>query len=141
MKGTRFYTALLLGLDLRGTLVLLLVPLNLLPFFPLLFSTFPLPPKYSLEQGLKTRAVFLVNVPVPKLRSCSCVSDPVNICVQSRKSWRGRLERPHPTALSGESSEARVRPFSPGPRWGESESPHSFSEGDERCRSPCCGPF
>lgn len=71
-----------------------------------------------------------------QLLSCGVahvVSGPVNICVQSRKSSRGRLERTHPTALSSQSSEAQVRAFSPGPRWGELESPCCFSEGDERC--------
>lgn len=42
------------GLDLRGTLVLLLAALNFLLFFPLFFSTPFLPTKYSLEQGPKT---------------------------------------------------------------------------------------
>lgn len=61
------------------------------------------------------------------------VSDPVNICVQSRKSSRGRLERAHPTALSGQSSKAQLRAFSPGQHWGELESPQCFSDGDEGC--------
>lgn len=43
MEGTRFLTALVLGLDLQGTSVLLLAPLNLLPFFffPPFSSFFP----------------------------------------------------------------------------------------------------
>lgn len=51
-----------------------------------------------------------------QLPSCGVahVSDPVNICVQSRKSSRGGLERAHPTALSSQRSKARVRAFSLG---------------------------
>lgn len=58
------------GLDLRGTLVLLLAALNFLLFFPLFFSTPFLPTKYSLEQGPKTSDSFLGNVLVTKLWGC-----------------------------------------------------------------------
>lgn len=93
-EGTRLFTALVLGLDLQGVSVLLLAPLNLLPFFFsfLLFSTPPFPPKCSLEQGLQTRGhPWRVSL-LPGCGIAHVVSDPVNICVQSRKSLRGRLE-------------------------------------------------
>lgn len=57
------------------------------------------------------------------------VFDSVNICVQSRKSSRGRLEWSHPIALPSQRGKAQGRAFSPGQPWGELES--VFSEGAE----------
>lgn len=89
MEGATFYTALILGLDPQEPqFCSLLLWIFCLFFSSPFFSTPFLPPKYSLEQGLETWDSFPVNVPVTIARVSS---DPVNICVQSRKSSWGIL--------------------------------------------------
>lgn len=59
---------------------------------------------------------------LPSCGVACVVSDSVNICVQSRKSSRGRSEWSHPTALPSQRGKAQGRDFSPGQPWGELES-------------------
>lgn len=47
------------------------------------------------------------------------VFDSVNICVQSRKSSRGRSEWSHPIALPSQRGKAQGRAFSPGESWNQ----------------------
>lgn len=68
---------------------------------------------------------------LPSCGVACVVSDSVNICVQSRKSSRGRSEWSHPTALPSQSGKAQGRDFSPGQPWGELES--LVAEGAEGC--------
>lgn len=72
MEGATFYAALILGLDLQEPRFCSLLLWVFAFFFPLLFPTPSLPPKYSLEQGLETRDSFPVNVSVTEPWSCSC---------------------------------------------------------------------
>lgn len=134
-QETRFYMVLVLGLSLQRTSVLLLPPLNILPFIFLsfLFSVPPCPPKYSLEhRDWKTRDLSLGNVPVSKLWSCCCCLWSSECLSAKQKEFKGvAVAHPPHSALWAE-SDAQVRVFSPGPQWGEPESLRRFSGGGER---------
>lgn len=119
-KGTRFYTALISGLDLQGTVVLLLAALNLLLFFPLYFFLLLFFLNIHWSRGWKPVICSWWTCCLPSCGIACVVSDSVNICMQSRKSSRGRLEWSHSTPQS--EGQGSGHGFSPGQPWEELES-------------------